>query len=556
MKLIKAMATVGGFTGLSRILGFVRDILTAAVLGAGPIADAFFVALKLPNLFRRITAEGAFSVAFVPLYSKTLEEEGQERASIFASNAFSIMLMILVPFTIIAVIAMPYIIYAIAPGFVDDPLRYEMAVNLSRITFPYMVMISLTALLGGVLNAHNKFAPFAAAPILFNVSLIIALLYFTGFTENAGYAMAYGILLAGLTQLLLLFYFIFRNNIHVRFKKPDFTPKVKKTFRLMGPGVLGAGVMHLNLFADLVIASMLSAGSISYLYYADRLNQLPLGMIGVAVGTALLPMLSRVVAAKDVVGANNLFNRSLEISMILALPAAIALFTIPETLIGTLFERGKFTAQDTVIASNVLMGYAIGLPAYVAAKVFSTAYWSRQDTMSPVKISIFITAVNIALSLILIFPFGVAGIAVSTGLVGWLQLALLYRGVKKEGTLKFDTQFKSASFKIIFSCLVMAVVILVFDKYFGVFFTMSDPEKITRLAIMVMVGMGIYGASILGTGAVKISSFKMKRIICAFTVLLIYMRSQRATILRNWLRRHVKQQRLISRQVLILRNHI
>ena len=508
MKLLKAMATVGGFTGLSRILGFVRDILTAAVLGAGPIADAFFVALKMPNLFRRITAEGAFSVAFVPLYSKTMEEDGQEKAGIFASNAFAMMVAILVPFTILAVIFMPYIIYAIAPGFNDDPSRYDLAVDLSRITFPYLVMISLTALLGGVLNAHNKFAPFAAAPILFNLSLIIALLYFTNFTQNAGYAMAYGILLAGVTQLLLLFYFIFRNNIKITFKLPEMTPRIKKTFRLMGPGVLGAGVMHINLFADLVIASFLSAGSISYLYYADRLNQLPLGMIGVAVGTALLPMLSRVVAAKDMVEANRLFNRAIEFSMLLALPAAVALFTIPETLIATLFERGKFTAENTMFASNVLMGYAIGLPSYVAAKIFSTAFWSKQDTMSPVKISIFITVINIALSLALIKPFGVAGIAVSTGLVGWLQLYLLSRGVKKEGALKFDVQLKSTLSKIIFSTLLMAVTLLVIDKYYGVYDLSNEGEKIFRLCILVFVGMGVYSAGILGSGAVKISDVK------------------------------------------------
>ncbi len=508
MKLIKAMATVGGFTGLSRILGFVRDILTAALLGAGPIADAFFVALKMPNLFRRITAEGAFSVAFVPLYTKTMEEDGQEKASIFASNAFAMMAAILVPFTILAIIFMPFIIYAIAPGFADDPERYDLAVGLSRITFPYLLMISLTALLGGVLNAHNKFAPFAAAPILFNLSLIIALLYFTKFTENAGYAMAYGILLAGVTQLLLLFYFIFRNNIKITFKSPEMTPRIKKTFRLMGPGVLGAGVMHINLFADLVIASLLSAGSISYLYYADRLNQLPLGMIGVAVGTALLPMLSKVVAAKDTQGANNLFNRSLEISLLLALPAAVALFTIPETLIGTLFERGKFTAQDTMMASNVLMGYAIGLPAYISSKVFSTAFWSRQDTMSPVKISIIITLLNIVLSIALIFPLGVAGIALSTGLVAWLQLFLLYRGVKKEGTLAFDKKFKSSIFKIAFATLLMAVSLLVFDKYYGVYDLLGEGEKMFRLSILICIGMGIYTAGVLGTGAIKISEIK------------------------------------------------
>jgi len=325
MKLLKAMATVAGLTGVSRVLGFVRDVLTAAVLGAGPIADAFFVALKLPNFFRRVTAEGAFSVAFVPLYSKSMEEEGQDKASLFASNAFAVMLLILIPFTLMALWAMPYIIYAIAPGFHDDPIRYDMAVELSRITFPYLLLMSLTALLGGVMNAHDKFAPFASAPIFFNLCIIIGLLVFTKFVETAGHAMAYGIALAGIAQFLWLVRAVKKSNVKITLKYPEFTPKIKQTFKLMGPGVIGAGVMHINLLADLVIASMLSAGSISYLYYADRLNQLPLGMVGIAVGTALLPMLSRSIASGDTAQTQNLFNRALEICLLLALPAAVAM---------------------------------------------------------------------------------------------------------------------------------------------------------------------------------------------------------------------------------------
>lgn len=498
------MATVAGLTGVSRILGFVRDILTAAVLGAGPIADAFFVALKLPNFFRRVTAEGAFSVAFVPLYSKTMEEEGQERASVFASNAFAVMLLILVPFTLVALWAMPYIIYALAPGFHDDPVRYDLAVELSRITFPYLLLMSMTALLGGVMNAHDKFAPFASAPIFFNLCLIIGLLVFTKFSETAGHGMAYGIAMAGIVQFLWLVWAIKKAKIKIRIKKPEFTPKIKQTFKLMGPGVIGAGVMHINLFADLVIASLLSAGSISYLYYADRLNQLPLGMVGIAVGTALLPMLSRSIAAGERAETQNLFNRALEICLLLALPAAVALFVIPETLIGTLFERGAFEKEDTLVTATVLMGYAIGLPAYVAVKVFSTAYWSREDTMSPVKISIITTVLNIALSLILIIPFGVAGIAMATGLMGWLQLALLYRGLKTKTDITFDGRFKKAISKVALSSLIMAVVLLIGDKYID----FSDWSKILTLLALVLLGLISYGLSIITTKAVDINELK------------------------------------------------
>lgn len=507
MKLLKAMATVAGLTGASRILGFIRDILTAAILGAGPIADAFFVALKLPNFFRRVTAEGAFSVAFVPLYSESLTKDGEEKASLFASNAFAVMLVFLVPFTLLAMVAMPYIIYAIAPGFHDEPLRYGTAVELSRITFPYLLMMSLTALMGGVLNAHDKFAPFASAPIFFNLCLIIALLVFTGFMETAGHAMAWGIFAAGITQFLWLLYFVKKTGIKLRLKKPEYTGNIKKLFKLMGPGVVGAGVMHINLFVDLILASTLVSGSISHLYYADRLNQLPLGMVGIAVGTALLPMLSKSIAAGDVKETQNLFNRSLEICLLLALPAAIALFVIPETLMSALFERGAFTSTDTSFAAKALMGYAVGLPAYIAVKVFSTAYWSSQDTMSPVKISIFVTAVNIALSITFIQFFGVAGIAIATGLVGWVQLALLYRGLRQQENFNFDARFKRVIFKIVFSALLMGFVLLVADKYIGGQ-GFGELHKVLTLAGLVALGLITYGLSIITTKAITIDELK------------------------------------------------
>ncbi len=503
MKLFKAMATVAGLTGISRILGFVRDILTAALLGAGPIADAFFVALKLPNFFRRVTAEGAFTVSFVPLYSETLEKEGNDKADLFASNAFVVMLSVLIPFTILAMFVMPFIIYGIAPGFVDDPVRYDLAIELSRITFPYLLLISLSALMGGVLNAHDKFAPFAAAPVFFNLCLIIALGIFGEMTETPGHAMAYGIFAAGIVQFLWLFYFIKKAKRRLIIKKPEFTPNIKKLFKLMAPGVVGAGVMHINLFADLIIASMLSAGSISYLYYADRLNQLPLGMVGIAVGTALLPMLSKALASDNKAEASNLFNRALEICLLLALPAAAALFVLPEVLIGTLFERGEFTADDTSNASKVLMGYAIGLPAYVASKVFSTMYWSQQDTLSPVKISIITTLLNVVLSLILIWPLGVAGIALSTGLVGWVQVVLLYRGIRKNSeTPLFDDRFKSVFGKIIFCSLFMAFVVLVMGKYS---YVMSN---VGELILLVVFGLISYGGMAITTKAVHVTEIK------------------------------------------------
>jgi len=508
MKLVKAMATVAGMTGLSRIAGFARDVLTAACLGAGPIADAFFVALKLPNFFRRVTAEGAFSIVFVPMYSKTREIETQEQADAFASNAFMVMLSVLSVFTVLALILMPYIISAIAPGFIDDPVRMELATELSRITFPYLLLMSLTALLGGVLNAVDRFAPFAFAPVLFNLSLIVSLLL-SGYFETVGHAMAWGLFAAGILQFLFLWQYAKRASIKITIARPKINADMKKVFRLMGPAVVGAGVVHINLFADLILASFLQKGSISYLYYADRLNQLPLGVVGIAVGTALLPMLSRAMTKEDKSHAQNLFNRSMEYCLLLALPAAAALAVMPLTLITVLFERGAFDAADSAMTSNVLQAYAIGLPAYIAIKVFSTAHWAREDTKTPVKISIAATTLNIIGSIILIQFIGVVGIALSTGLTGWLQFYLHVKALKDHPSAQFDDKFLKNLPKIILSSCIMGLAVYSLSVLMQqAIFDGATLMQILILVFIVCSGMAVYGASILMTGAVNISELK------------------------------------------------
>ncbi|MEM7679551.1 MAG: murein biosynthesis integral membrane protein MurJ [Pseudomonadota bacterium] len=509
MKLAKAMATVAGLTGLSRVAGFIRDILTATILGAGPVADAFFVALKLPNFFRRVTAEGAFSVSFVPIYSAKLEDgrakDPRANADQFASNAFMMMGGMLSAFVLVAMMVMPFIIYGVAPGFVGDEVRFDLAVELSRITFPYLLLMSLTALLGGVLNALDKFAPFAFAPVLFNLSLIGVLLLSDVF-ETAGHALSYGILVAGMLQLLWLLVAAFRHNFKLTIAAPKMTGDIKKVFKLMGPGVVGAGVMHINLFADLIIASFLSTGSISYLYYADRLNQLPLGVVGIAVGTALLPMLSKAVAGKKKKEAADLFNRSLEYCFFLALPAAVALGAFAEIIIETLFQRGAFTIDDTAETSAVLMSYAIGLPAYIAIKVFSTVHWAHQDTTTPVKISIIATVFNIALSLILIQYMEVAGIALATGLAGWLQIVMHLKALKKRAWFKFDERFLRALMKIIFASFLMLFVCAGYLQILALM-VMDLPIWI-KTAGLVLSGGGVYALTSSVIGLIKPADIK------------------------------------------------
>ncbi|MBV1928497.1 MAG: murein biosynthesis integral membrane protein MurJ, partial [Gammaproteobacteria bacterium] len=503
MNLMKAMATVAGMTGLSRIAGFARDILTAAYLGAGPAGDAFFVALKLPNFFRRVTAEGAFSIAFVPIYSKTIERENKETADLFASNAFMVMLSILSVVTLLALIMMPYVIQAIAPGFTGDPVRSPLAIELARITFPYLLLMSLTALLGGVLNAVNRFAPFAFAPVLFNLSLITALLLSDHF-ETTGHALSWGVLVAGFLQLGFLWGCAKRAGIKITFALPKIDTDIRKLLKIMGPAVLGAGVVHINLFADLILASFLETGSISYLYYADRLNQLPLGVVGIAVGTALLPMLSRAMTRDDKQHAQDLFNRALEICLLLALPAAIALAVIPLSLVSVLFERGAFDAADSQITANVLMAYALGLPAYIAIKVFSTAHWARGDTKTPVRISIFATLLNIGMSIVLIQYIGVVGIALATGLTGWLQFYLHVRALRDHPSAKFDKRFLMNMPKILLSsCLMGGGVYILAALLQGFIFDGTTLFQVIGLAIVICSGGVLYGASILITGVVK-----------------------------------------------------
>lgn len=518
MSLVKAMATVAGITGLSRIVGFVRDVMSASILGAGPVADAFFVALKLPNFFRRVTAEGAFSVSFVPLYTQAMTQEGQDKADDFARNAFAVMLLGLSVLSLLAMAFMPFIIRMIAPGFGEgsDDGRFPLAVDLTRITFPYLLLMSLSALLGGVLNAHERFAPFALAPVMFNVVMIFSLLV-SGIFQTPGHAMAWGIAVSGVLQLGWLALSAKRIGFRLRLVRPRMDAKVKKVLKLMGPGVIGAGVMHINLFADMIIASLLPAGAISALYYADRLNQLPLGMVGIAVGTALLPMLSKAMAAGAQDGqaqARDLFNRALEYCLLLALPAAMALFVISWPIVVTLFRHGAFSWEAALWTTAALTSYAIGLPAYVLVKVFSTAFWARQDTLTPVKVSVCTTLLNIgvALYLVLVVKVGVFGIAVATAMAGWAQIILLGVFLRGREETRFDARLKRNGGKIVFSCLLMAIVLGILKapllQYFEPFKDHNHIAQIAALGFLVAAGGGVYGASVFFTGVLNAADIK------------------------------------------------
>jgi putative peptidoglycan lipid II flippase len=466
MSFLRATFTVGAMTILSRVLGFVRDVLSANIMGAGIVADAFFVALKLPNFFRRMTAEGAFSVSFVPLFTRTLQEEGQEAAGRFASQAMAWMAAVLIPVSILAIIFMPHVIFLIAPGFDTDPQRYALGVILSRITFGYLLLMSLVALLGGILNTLDRFGPFAAAPVLFNGMMILMLLvYFSHATPSllptAGHALAIGVLLAGVVQFIWMAWHLKKIGFRLYWEKLALTPKIRRLFKLMGPGIIGASAVQINLLVDIILASMLPIGAVSFLYYADRLNQLPLGLIGTAVGTALLPKLAARFAANDHDGGQFLFNRALELTLLLTLPAATALVVMPHEIIALLFERGAFTATDTMQTARALFAYALGLPAYVAIKIFATSLYAKEDTATPVKITVLCVAVNTVLALVLIKPLGHVGLALATTIAAWLQLGIFLILILKRKHIGFDAGLQKSLLKMLLICIVMSVVLAV-----------------------------------------------------------------------------------------------
>ena len=508
MALLRSIATVGGYTLMSRILGFARDILIAALLGAGPIADAFFVAFKLPNFFRRLFAEGAFNAAFVPLFSRRLASEGTAAAQIFATSVLSVMVAFLYVFVTLSQIAMPFLMYGFAPGFTDDPEKFQLTIELTRITFPYLLFISLVSLLGGILNSLGRFAAAAATPIILNIVLIGALLGATPHLPTAGHALAWGVAVAGVAQFVWLVVACHRAGMPLPLHWPRLSPGVRRVLRLMLPGAVGAGVVQINLLIDIVIASLLPTGAISYLYYADRVNQLPLGVVGIAIGTALLPLLSRQLREGATEDARNSMNRGIEVALLLTVPAAAALLVIAGPIITVLFERGEFSAATATATAQALMAYTIGLPAYVLIKVLGPGYFSREDTVTPVKIAIVCVAVNVILNLTLIHILAHVGIALATALSAWLNAFLLAWILRKRGHHRFDDRLRSRVLRIFIASAVMAAVLWLALQAIGPVFEASIPTKIAALAALVLGGLGLYAVLSIATGAVVPSDLK------------------------------------------------
>ena len=503
MVLLRSIATIGGFTLISRIFGFIRDILIAGFLGAGLVADAFFVALKFPNLFRRLFAEGAFSAAFVPLFVKKFEAEGREAAETFAAHALSVLLWSLAAVVAVFEVAMPWIMYALAPGFSDEPEKFRLAILLTRITFPYLLFVSLVTLLAGVMNALGKFWHAAATPIILNLSLIGAVLGLSPLMPSPGHALAWGVFGAGVLQIVWMVVHTLRAGVWLRMVRPAFCSDIKLLLKRMAPVAVGAGIYQINLLIDTIIASLLPEGSISYLFYADRVNQLPLGVIGVAVGTALLPLMSRQLRAGEGEAAQNSQNRAIEFTMLLTVPAAVALIVLAEPIIVVLFHRGAFGAAAAHATAMALAVYAVGVPAYVLNKSLATAYFAREDTVTPIVIGVSAAVLNICLNLILMGPFLHVGIAMATAISSWFNAVVLAVVLYRRGHLRFDARLCDRLPRTALASAGMGAAL------WFVLPTMTPPlaggelERALALAALVVGGLFLYGALAWVAGAAR-----------------------------------------------------
>jgi putative peptidoglycan lipid II flippase len=519
MKLYRSFATVGGLTLVSRVLGFVRDILAAAVLGTGPVADAFYVAFRFPNLFRRLFGEGAFNSAFVPIFASKYEGDGKESARSFASEAMSGLTFILLVLSAACMLAMPWLMYLLAPGFAETPDKFELAVRLTQITFPYLLCMSLVALMSGVLNTLGRFVESSSVSIVLNTVLTAAMLLslWLGFRSEpqAGYILAWGVFVAGVLQLALLIWGLKRAGVMLKLGRPRWSPDMKNLVTLGIPGVIAGGITQVNIAIGTVIAS-LQAGAVSHLYYADRLYELPLAIVGIAVGVVLLPDVARSIRAGDHAAVMDSQNRSLEFAMLLTIPAAVALFVVPTEIVRVLFERGAFTREDTPATAEALRIFALGLPAFVMIKVFSPAYFARHDTRTPMRYAGWSLTANTIGSIALFFMFRELGwmphlgIAVATSLGGWMNAYLLWRGLVKQEHFIADSRFKRVLPRILLSAAVMGAALLAAASWLDPWITGASgiAVRFSALAVLIAAGFAAYALASQFTGAFKFGQLR------------------------------------------------
>lgn len=499
MSLIRNVGTIGGLTAISRVFGFARDMLLARVLGAGLAADAFQLAFTLPNTFRRLFAEGAFSVAFVPLYSRALHgSDGQpgseEAAEKFADDVLSVFVWVLLAFSALCMVFMGGIVGLLAGEYAEIPGKFELSVFLSRVTFPYLFFISLVAMLSGLLNARSRFGPGALAPVLLNIFLISGILIGDHLRGDSGNdvivveMLAASVSLSGLAQLLYLWWETRRAGVRLKVQLPRFTPEVKRLGLLILPATFGAGIYQISQLVDTFFATSLPQGSLTLLKLADRLNQMPLGIVGIALGTAILPMLSRHIHTGDAAEAQRLQGNAFEIATLLTLPAAAALAVCAPAFCAAFFVGGKFTAADGALMAQIVVALVAGLPAYVIVKVLNPGFFAREDTRTPVWTALASLVFNVALNLYVVDRYGIVGLAGATAASATLNCTLLYIMLHRRGWFHFTGKLLGRIARQLVATAAMATVLwflmpLMADRYSG-----NVLERVWSLAVLVGVG--------------------------------------------------------------------
>src|ERR1051325_9785284 len=504
--------TVGGYTLLSRLTGFARDIMLAAILGAGPVADAFFVALRLPNHFRAIFAEGAFNAAFVPAYASIRTSGGAGPAALFADRIFTLLFAVEVALLAIALIFTPAVIGLLAPGFSRDPGKFALAVELARITFPSLLLVSLVTLYGGILNALNRFAAAAAAPILLNLAMMVTLAL-AAFFPTAGHAAAWGVLIAGVLELLLVAADARRNKVLPTFHAFTLDDDVKRFFKALGPATIGSAGTQIALFADTIIGTFLATGALSALYYADRLNQLPIGVIGIAAGTVLLPEMARRIAAGDEAGARHSQNRTIEFTLLLAVPCVAAFLIVPDLIMRALVVRRAFPGAGASAAGSTLAAYAIGLVPFVLLRSVSATFLARGDTATPVKALFASVVVNVALKLLLMRDFAQVGLAFATSIGVWINFGLIVWFAYRARLIAIDGRLKRAAGRLAIAGLALAAALFVGARALEhLFATLPAFRAETTLLALALLGTLVYGGALaLLFGREWLSEFRRRR---------------------------------------------
>jgi len=491
MNLLKATGTIGGLTMVSRVAGFAREMLMSRILGAGIYTDAFYVAFRLPNTFRRLFGEGAFSAGFVPLYSQRLQSGGEAEAKTFSEEVLAVFLPTLIIFTIVFELIMPLFIWAIT-GWHGDQLAF--GTFLTRITFPYLLLISLVSLFSGILNSISRFTAAAFAPALLNLAMLSALIIFHKGGAYSATAVSAGVTVGGILQLGLLLAACKRAGIVLKFRKPKLTPGVRQFIRVVLPATLGAGVYQVSVFIDTFFLARIGTGAVSWFNYADRLNQLPLGVIGAAIGTAILPQVSRHVDIGEADKAAKVQGQAAELAMLLCLPAALALAVTALPLVSAIFEAGKFTASDAQNTALTLSLIALGLPAYVLVKVLTPGFYARRDTATPVKVAIVVLVVNVILNFLLIWGlgWGIGGLAAAVALSSWLNCTILYVLLYRRGHFRIEKWLASRLLRQLIAAAAMVAVLLAVRSLLGGWFVGSAGHRLAGVVAIVGAGLIVY----------------------------------------------------------------